>query len=447
MRAMKTPAVLLTVALLSSSALGAPADDARAAAAQGDTVAAIAAWERAIEAEPDVPEHYEALGRAHLRARDYEAAARTYGRLVEAVPAHARGRYRLAFALRKAGRFDEAAAAYRAYIDAAPSDPDGHFGLARTLEKLSRLDEARAAYERYVELERRPSEVKWVEQAKARIATLTPAAPPPTISTAPPAEVPSAGPQPRTEIPAGEGALPGAATAASTPVPAVSRSASPPSAGGEELLADSPVAQASPAADPDAAFASGRYAAAAAGYLVRLERGDDPADRYRAAVAATLAGDRVVAARQLRLLLGAAPTHAAGQRLARATAAELARRRESIVRTSTVGAALRDNRLRTAARLAARGIEVTEDPAARAALSWARGRALARLGRHDEALVELKRAASIQPADADLWAELSDVAARRGDRAAATGFREIAAAIAPAGHPLARSTPQPPEGR
>lgn len=438
MRPMKTvSASILTVALsvVALPALAGSADDARAAAARGDRAAAIAAWRAAIAAEPTEASHYEALGREQLRGRDFEGAIATFRELIRTVPSHARGRYRLAFVLRKAGRLDEAATAYRSYVDASPNDPDGHFGLAKTLEKLGQNPEARAAYARYIELETRPSEVKWVEQARARVAALAPAAEPAEdVTGSERSGVESAAPD------RAAGPTPATARAAtpdpSSPVPV----SDPVGTSDEELIEDSPVARATPAADPDAAFAAGRYAEAAAGYISRLDAGDDPTLRYRAAVAATLAGDTVLAARQVQASLGAAPANAAGRRLARATAAEMSRRRQAVLSTAGVAAALRDNRLRTAARLAIAAIDGTADPVARSALRWARGRALARLGRYDEALVELKQAARERPVDARLWAELGDVAARRGDRAAAAGFRDIAAAIAPAGHPLSGAT-------
>ncbi len=447
------PASILVAALMSvgSPVCAGPADDARAAAARGDRAAAIAAWRAAIAAEPDEPTHYEALGREQLRARDLDGAIATFNRLIEAVPTYTRGRYRLAFVLRKAGRFEEAAAAYRVYVESSPDDPDGHFGLARTLEKLGRASDAQASYARYVELEKRPSEAKWVEQARARIAALAKA----TAGSAPgePQPAPAAPATASPRAAAGAGSPP-TVVATDTPraePPPPTRSDALPVAGAAdtpgELIEDSPVARAEPAAEPDRAFAEGRYAEAAAGYLAQLRAVDDPALRYRAAMAATLAGDAVLAARELQASLGAAPANPAGRRLARATAAEIARRRQVVASAAGIGAALRDNRLRTAARLAARAIEATVDPVARSALRWARGRALTRLGRYDEALVELKHAAQERPVDPRLWAELSDVAARRGDRAAAAGFLEIAAAVAPAGHPLARATGQPTEDR
>lgn len=434
MRPMKRISILLLAGAvhLASPTWAAPADDARAAEARGDHRAAAAAWRAAIAAEPGQVGHYEALGRVLLKARDLPGAIEAYRKLVEAVPTHARGRYRLAFALRKAERLPEAAEAYRAYIAAAPTDPDGHFGLARTLEKLSRGPEALDAYQTYVELENRPSEAKWVERAHARIEALSASAPQQAPASTPPPAAP-----------------PGSAAPAAPPLAAQTAAAPEPPQPGEprELLGDSPVTQATPAADPDAAFAEARYAEAAAGYLARIEQSDAPRLRYRAAVASTLAGDAVLARGQIRAALRAMPEHEPARRLARANAAEIERLRPMSPAEADVHDALREHRLRTAARLASAARAEATDPVSASRLGWARGRALARLGRHDEALAALKGATEHYGADPALWAELGDVAARRGDRAAARTFRDVAAAVAPPGHPLAAPTSETDEVR
>lgn len=385
-----------------------------------------AALRGAIRSEPGEAEHYEALGRAQLKRRDFDGAIATYRALVERVPAYARGRYRLAFALRKAGRFDEAAAAYRAYVTAAPDDPDGYFGLARTLEKLARPAEARDAYARYVDIETRPSEAKWVERARRRIAEIdaAQAAPEPeTTAAAPPARAPTpTSPAPPTSPP--------------RPIEDAA-----PASGGGELLADSPIDRRAAAVDPDAAFAAKRYAEAAAGYLARVEaRPDAVGLHYKAAVAAALAGDPVTARRAALAAARTNPGWAPPERVSRIMSAEIARMR----RPDEPGAAqaMRDGRLRTAARLAL-DVEAADQGAEQGSLHWIRGRALARSGRYDEALDALKQAAARYPADPNLWAELSIVSARRGDTAAAQRFLAIAAAVAPGGHPLAGAPPRP----
>lgn len=376
-----------------------------------------AALRDAIRGEPGEAEHYEALGRAQLKRRDFAGAIATYQALVERVPAYTRGRYRLAFTLRKAGRLDEAAAAYRAYVAAASDDPDGYFGLARTLEKLDRPAEAREAYARYVEIETRPSEAKWVERARARIVEIDAARAtpdPPATAAATPTRAPTPPAPASPPPPAGAGA---------------------PVASPGELLADSPIDRSAAAADPDAAFAEGRYAEAAAGYLARVEaRPDAVGLHYKAAVSAALAGDPVTARRAALAAARTNPGWAPPERVSRIMSAEIVRVRSP--QEPGAAQAMRDGRLRTAARLALDAEAADDSGPDQASLNWIRGRALARSGRYDEALDALKQAAARYPADPNLWAELSIVSARRGDAAAAQRFLAIAAAVAPGGHPL-----------
>lgn len=394
----------------------------------------------AIAADPGAPAGYEALAREQLRAGDPDGAIETYRALIAAAPGYTKGRYRLAFALRKADRLAEAAEAYVAYIALEPGDPDGVFGLARTREKLGDRAAARAAYARYVEIETRPSEAKWVAEARERIAAIdAEAAPVAAAPVAAPSAAPAAPPASPAE-PAEAAAVPSTAA----PPTAVPSTAAPPAEG---LLADSPLSRATPAADPDAAFAAGRYPEAAAGYRARIAAmaaGAAGADlHYRAAVAAALAGDPVVAAEHAAAAARLAPGSAPAGDLARATRAEIDRiRAESSPAVAEVERALRDGRLRTASRLAGEALAAGPDPASASRLHWARGRALAGLGRLDEAFDALKRAAERHPANPALWAELGRVADRRGDPAAARAFSAIAAAVAPDGHPLrARSGP------
>jgi len=80
--------------------------------------------------------------------------------------------YNLAYANRKAGRFEQAAQAYLRFTQLAPEDADGYFGLAESLRQSGKTDDAIKAFATYIQKEKRPSEQKWIEAAKQRIAEL-----------------------------------------------------------------------------------------------------------------------------------------------------------------------------------------------------------------------------------------------------------------------------------
>lgn len=397
-----------------------PIDDARAA----------------VAAAPADPAGYEALGRLQQQAGDIEGAITTWQALIAAAPEYARGRYRLALALRKAGRPAEAADAYRAYIERAPDDPDARFGLAKTLEQLGDRAGALDAYRAYVRLETRPSEADWVAKARASITELeaAPAAAPAETPAAAPADPPAPPPvapatPPRVELLAdGDGArVPVAPTAEIT------------------LLDDTLVGRTEPAADAEAAFREGRHAAAAAAWIEALAaRPDDAALHYRVAVAAALAGDHVTAEHHAGAALRLDPGNLPAADLARA--AHVHRLRVELhpaPERAAVERALRDGRLRTAARLAETVLALGPPPGDVVALLRLRGRALLGLGRADEAFAALKAAAALHPPSPDLWGELALAADRRGDREAARALRDVAARVADPAHPLADLRPAP----
>jgi tetratricopeptide (TPR) repeat protein len=260
-------------------------------------------------------------------------------------------------------------------------------------------------------------------------------------------------------------AAPATPAAATTPAAAAAPVAPPASAARVELLADdaaSPraattptaditllsdtlVARTEPAADADAAFQEGRYAAAAAAYIAALgARPDDPGLHHRAAVAAALAGDFVTAEHHAGLALRLDPGNASAADLTRiAYAHQRGAAPPASADRVAVERALRDGRLRTAARLAEAALAAEAAPADRLALLHLRGRALLALGRADEAFAALKAAAALQPPSADLWGELATAARLRGDHDAADALRRIAARIADPAHPLADARPTP----
>lgn len=81
--------------------------------------------------------------------------------------------YNLAYASKKERNFSQAADAYQKYTKLQPDDLDGVYGLADSLRQADRPAEATEAYQIYIAREKRPTEQKYVEKSKERIAELS----------------------------------------------------------------------------------------------------------------------------------------------------------------------------------------------------------------------------------------------------------------------------------
>lgn len=186
--------------------------------------------------------------------------------------------------------------------------------------------------------------------------------------------------------------------------------------------------------EPAAAFAAGDYASAARSWRAQVKaQPDRPALRYRHAASAALAGDLSIgrddaahaerldpgnpAAIELAFALHKALISKDDSQDAAARDLELARR------------ALADGRLRTAERLAARGLAVSQEKPTsevRAALQRVRGQALLALGRAAGGQEALKSAAGAGQHDLDLWRDLAESARRSGASDATRSFQVLA---------------------
>lgn len=103
--------------------------------AAGEPVAAIAAYQRAIELAPDDEHAY--LGLARLQRGD--AAEDTLRTLLANVPSSVDGMYGLAVRLAQRGAHAEAAAALRQVLERDPDHLDARLDLARTLRRSGKL--------------------------------------------------------------------------------------------------------------------------------------------------------------------------------------------------------------------------------------------------------------------------------------------------------------------
>jgi tetratricopeptide (TPR) repeat protein len=125
------------------------------------------------------------MGKALFKQGRVDEAIARFEEAVRLNPSDAVAWYDLAYSRRQAEKFEPAAAAYRVYTALAPDDPDGYFGLAESLRHSGKAADAIAAYTAYISKENRPSEKKWVAQAKRWIEELKP--PPPPAAPAAPA--------------------------------------------------------------------------------------------------------------------------------------------------------------------------------------------------------------------------------------------------------------------
>ena len=134
----------------------------RRAASQSDRLRAAA------EQSPQDAEAWAQLGSQPLRDGRTQAALEPLQTAVQLDPSLSDARYNLAFALRELGRLDAAADAYRSYLETRPDDADAWFALAQTEESAGDLAAAAAAYDRYADVEDRPAQARWVEQAREK---------------------------------------------------------------------------------------------------------------------------------------------------------------------------------------------------------------------------------------------------------------------------------------
>ena len=120
----------------------------------GEILRARALAEEAISLDPRDPQGYNALGRAHLLAGDFDGAERELQRTVDLNPSFAIGQYSLGFALQLAGLTEESQDAVNVAQRLSPFDPMRFAMLAlkgRNLVALGANEEAVDAITKAVE--------------------------------------------------------------------------------------------------------------------------------------------------------------------------------------------------------------------------------------------------------------------------------------------------------
>ncbi|SET52362.1 tetratricopeptide repeat protein [Stigmatella erecta] len=179
--------IVLLVVLLGAAAPSEPAQAAfergEKALAENQLGEAAVAFRQALTERPNWAPALNGLGNALFKQGQAIEASALFRSATEADPEFKSAWFNLGYAARKAGDFATAVRAYERYIQLAPEDPDGHYGLGESYRQQGQNAKALAAYETYLAQEKRPSEQKWVEQAREHVAALRPQ--PRTAPTAP----------------------------------------------------------------------------------------------------------------------------------------------------------------------------------------------------------------------------------------------------------------------
>lgn len=107
---------------------------------------AVAAFQRCVEAKPDLKECWFNLGLGWGKKRDVKNEVRAYEKAVELAPAYVKAHFNLAVALEDMGRADEALRHYERVIALDPTAQDAALNRAMLLLKAKRLEDAVKAF-------------------------------------------------------------------------------------------------------------------------------------------------------------------------------------------------------------------------------------------------------------------------------------------------------------
>jgi len=144
---------------------------------EGDYDAAIAHWNRWLEADPHSAEALSLIGRAWIQKGDLEQGLEYYTRSLEAGPGQIHMVIRRAELLERMGRSDEAREQLNLYARIFPENPDILIAQAQWLNRRKRRQEARALVQQLVDhlpmnLEARLALLHLQDQPAERYATM-----------------------------------------------------------------------------------------------------------------------------------------------------------------------------------------------------------------------------------------------------------------------------------
>ncbi|HXN65158.1 MAG TPA: tetratricopeptide repeat protein [Candidatus Acidoferrales bacterium] len=152
------------------------AEDLFAAALRLDSpgtpqVAAIEAYERVLEADPDHVHAWMNLGTLHYEQGSLAEAAECFRRAAASEPTNALAHYNLGSVLEALGELGEARTHLRRAIALNERSADAHYNLAFVCEKLGEITEARQHWQRYLDLDPKSP---WAKEARQHLAAVTP---------------------------------------------------------------------------------------------------------------------------------------------------------------------------------------------------------------------------------------------------------------------------------
>lgn len=128
---------------------------------------AAAAYERAIEIDPEHADAYCNLGAVRYNQGQRAAARRAFESCLERVADHVEANFNLANMLEEAGEDERALTLYRRALAVDPVYPDLHINLALLYEKLDRASAACRHWRRYLQIDPQGS---WSTVARQRLA-------------------------------------------------------------------------------------------------------------------------------------------------------------------------------------------------------------------------------------------------------------------------------------
>jgi tetratricopeptide (TPR) repeat protein len=120
---------------------------------QGKLEEAVAAYEKAIEIDPDYGEAYGDMAGTLADLDRIPEAVAAGEKGVELAPDYSVGHYNLAYAYRLQGELEKAIAEYEEAIRLDPDDPDPHTSLGTVYQDQGRLDEAIAEFQEAIRLD------------------------------------------------------------------------------------------------------------------------------------------------------------------------------------------------------------------------------------------------------------------------------------------------------
>jgi len=128
---------------------------------------AAAAYEKALELDPDYADAWCNLGAVRYNQDQRAAARRAFEACLARSPEHVEASFNLANVLEEAGEDERALALYRRALAADPLYPDLHINLALLYENLDSLQAACRHWRRYLRIDPQGS---WAAVARQRIA-------------------------------------------------------------------------------------------------------------------------------------------------------------------------------------------------------------------------------------------------------------------------------------